>query len=447
MEGPNYSAGTSAQAQGNMQGQNISARTSAAKEKSIKKEDLSEDVKSQFVKKLITNFDELVVNFLDKSARQAIINQQTFTDEKEFRRIKLAIEDRVLQLLVNESEITTQPVVSFFRQIVGVLSNRYPYMFLEDPSLVVQGVKVRLFQGKGTGGLSGVRSLPKALQQKFARLLEAKNGVKTEKKPKRDLQDGTTEQQAANKKKKKVHGIKTDIYYVKGTEQQDTFLEEVSSVESSEDREVLFSQHRKDLQHRLVSSQDIFSAVPGFFSELVHGENHFQWLTGKNLEASIEHGMQRQFKIIQAVVQKMCSSKEFKLRYEIAKIKGLELNGSIVPEFLCLLRQLNVEWHKTPGALFRFPSEPEPEGPHILCCNGPESLKFDIHAEMNKIYSDLNFSEALRAFFAVAFIANMQYPEDGESVALLLQRNFAVVNAEGTSTSFSLQKCSGSALF
>jgi hypothetical protein len=54
--------------------------------------------------------------------------------------------------------------------------------------------------------------------QKFARLLEAKNSVKTEKKPKRDLHDGTTEQQAANKKKKKVHGIKTDIYYVKGTE-------------------------------------------------------------------------------------------------------------------------------------------------------------------------------------------------------------------------------------
>lgn len=411
---------------------NLSEKTAQnTAEKSCKlKDELSDSLKREFIKKLISNFDELVVNFLDKSARDAIIHQKSFSDEKEFRRIKLAIENRVLHLLIHESNLSTTPVVAFFREVVGVLANRYPYMFLDDPTITVQGVTVRQFVGKGTGGLTGVRSLPKALQQKFARLLDSKHGVASDKKRKRDLPDGNTEHQVP-KKKRKVYGIHNEKFYVKGSEDQERFIEELNYAESTEVREVLYSAHRKDVQNRLVTSKDIFSAVPGFFSSLIHAENHFEWLTGKKISTAIETELPRQFKLVKCVVQKMCTTKEFKLHLEIAKIKGLEQNGSSTPEFVCLLRQLNQEWHKIPGGLFRFPSEPENDSPHILCCDGAGSVMFDLHVEKKKIYRDLNFSEALRAFFAVAFIGNMHYPEEAEAVAILLQRNLAGINGEG----------------
>ena len=76
---------------------------------------LSETLKKEFLNKLITNFEDLVVNILDKSARDAIKQQQEITDEKEFCRIKLAIENRDSNLLINDSSLLTVPVVGFFR--------------------------------------------------------------------------------------------------------------------------------------------------------------------------------------------------------------------------------------------------------------------------------------------------------------------------------------------
>jgi hypothetical protein len=193
----------------------------------------------------------------------------------------------------------------------------------------------------------------------------------------------------------------------------------------------MYSEHRKDIQHSLVNGVDIFTAVPGFFTSLTHALRHFEWLTGKNLETSIEGSLPRQFKIIQAVTQAMCSTKEFRLKLEIARIKGSELNGSLIPELICLLRQLNTEWHKNPGGLFRFPTEPEIHSPHIFCPQGTESLKFELHVENNPIYTNLNFSEVLSAFFCITFIGNIHYPKDGESSAILLQRKVAGINADG----------------
>jgi hypothetical protein len=51
--------------------------------------------------------------------------------------------------------------------------------------------------------------------------------------------------------------------------------------------------------------------------------------------------------------------------------------------------------------------------------------------ENEPIYSNLNFSEVLFAFFCVIFIVNIHYPKDRESVAILLQCKVAGINAEG----------------
>jgi hypothetical protein len=111
-------------------------------------------------------------------------------------------------------------------------------------------------------------------------------------------------------------------------------------------------------------------------------------LTGTGIAKNIETGLTLQFKIVQSVV----SSKEFRLKLDIAKLKGSELNDSIILEFVCLLRQLNIEWHHTAGGLgglLRFPGEPEEGSPHIFCPESVGSIQFDLNGEYKKVYTDL----------------------------------------------------------
>jgi hypothetical protein len=139
------------------------------------------------------------------------------------------------------------------------------------------------------------------------------------------------------------------------------------------------------------------------------------WLTGEDIAKHIETELPRQFKIVECVTKEMCTTKEFWLNLEIAKLKGKEQNGSIIPEFVCLLHQLTIKWHKTAGGLLQFPSEPDDISPHIFCPDGVGSVKFDLHGDYEKVFTDLNFSEAIRALFSVAFIGNIHYPANGEA--------------------------------
>jgi hypothetical protein len=123
-------------------------------------------------------------------------------------------------------------------------------------------------------------------QQKCARLLEDKHGIV---KKKRDLSNGNTNRQV---------GVSTDKFYLDVTVKQDTLLDDL---ETTEEREVWFAEHQQNIQKRFTEAKDIiffFTAIPGFFSNLQHTENHFEWLTGKNIAASIEKDLPCWFKIV-----------------------------------------------------------------------------------------------------------------------------------------------------
>lgn len=405
----------------------------AASEKKIKRQETATGQGGkEFLKFLIENFDEVVLNYLDKGSRDAIREQLIVEDEKEFRRIKSSIENRILKLLQDRSSSPEPPNVAFFREIVGILATKYPYMFLDDPRKTVEGMgEVRKFTSRGSGGATGVSSLPKVLRQKFSRLLEEKNGVSKEKKRKTDLSDGSAERHAPPKKKKKVYGILSERYYSSPSEEKENFLSDLELAETDEEREDLFRKYRKDVQHILSTSVDMFSAVPGLFSSIAHVKEHFEWLTGKSIATKVNEELPKKLKLLRPVVLNMCSTKEFRLQLQIANIKGNELNGSYIPEYICLLRQLNFEWHKDRGGLFRFPAEPETASPHIFCSKGADTMKFSIHAEMKEVLGNLTFDEAVSAFFYICFIGNLEYPEAGEAVAIWLQRKVAELNSTG----------------
>ncbi len=110
-----------------------------------------------------------------------------------------------------------------------------------------RSVPVRQFKGKGLGGLSGISSLPKAMQQKCARLLEDKHGIV---KKKRDLSNGNTNRQVS-----KVYGVSTNKFYLDVTVKQDTLLDDL---ETTEEREAWFAEHQQIIQKRFTEAKDIF---------------------------------------------------------------------------------------------------------------------------------------------------------------------------------------------
>jgi hypothetical protein len=152
------------------------------------------------------------------------------------------------------SHLSIVPSASFFRQLVGILANNYPYMFLGDPTVTVQGMQVPHFHGNGTGGLTGISSFPKTLQQKFSRMLESKHGLV---KKKRDLPDENSEAKVSKKRSNFIVSGWTGIML--------TSLRNIPRrgrvVTSTEERESIFCDHKTDLQHKLVNSVNIYSVL------------------------------------------------------------------------------------------------------------------------------------------------------------------------------------------
>jgi hypothetical protein len=57
--------------------------------------------------------------------------------------------------------------------------------------------------------------------------------------------------------------------------------------------------------------------------------------------------------------------------------------------------------------------------------------RFEVHAEGKAFLVGLNFNEALAGFFHLSFVGNLRYPEDGEAVAVWLQRKVAGIDERG----------------
>lgn len=110
-----------------------------------------------FIHMLLVNFNKSVVDHLDSASQEAVRQQKDLEDPAKFGHVKLAVVDRVLDMLLEQGDGKTVPTIQFFNNIVDVLGNKYPGMFAEDPSTVINGIKVRRFTARGTGGLNGVK--------------------------------------------------------------------------------------------------------------------------------------------------------------------------------------------------------------------------------------------------------------------------------------------------
>lgn len=110
-----------------------------------------------FITTLVMNFNNCVVNYLDYHSREAVQQQKEFVDPAKFGKVKTDVVNRVIELLLEQGDCKTVPSLKFFDNIVDVLGLKYPAVFGQDPTTVVNGVKVRLFSSRGTGGVNGIK--------------------------------------------------------------------------------------------------------------------------------------------------------------------------------------------------------------------------------------------------------------------------------------------------
>jgi hypothetical protein len=235
------------------------------------------------------------------------------------------------------------------------------------------------------------------------------------------------------RKKKKLVGVLREKFYPAESGDQASFLQELGNADSSNvtEREKVFRAHRNTIQVLFNQSEDGFSCVPGFFDHPVHCQLHFQYLAEMSLLQNVEDELGILMDQVKKVLHVWCRTEASRQRMEVAKTKSLELQGSKIPLYVALLRELTLVWHKNFGGLIRITGEEESSGPHILCREGKCAMSFDIHVEKKKVLEDLTFTSAIASFFHIIFILQLKYPEEAEAVTILLQRKVAKVDEEG----------------
>lgn len=378
---------------------------------------------------LVYEFDEMIVSHLDRRAREAIMKQEKIEDARVFGNVKRAIEDRILELLLEST--TSVPKLKFFTEIVRILGTRYPYMYHSDPTKEIGGNVVRMFLTRGTGGVHGLSSLPKVLKQKFQRMVDKQSGRATVSAgAKRKQNEEEPDCPPVKKRRAFVYGVNQEKFHAKGNNREELF-EALEGVNDVHEREKIFQNFRETIQELIRSSKDISVAVPGFFVDPVHVEGQFVWLCNRSITGTITAESEKQLRHLEKILEVWRPYREYEQKLEAARVKSALHGGSSLPLRVCWIRELNLHWHKTREGLFRYPEEEECDSPHFTITEQSDRMSFDIRVERKVLFSGLNFEEAVAAYFHLCFVANLKYPEKGESVAIWLQRRIAGIVDKG----------------
>ncbi len=209
---------------------------------------------------LKTHFEEIIVDQLDAEVRDAYKQQKVLVKAKEFRDVKSATQKRVLSFLHAHLPKDKVPPVEFFREVVAIMAEKYEYVYGSDPMREVSpGQLMRRFTFRGTGGPSGLKTLPKIMQQSFRRL--------------RDTNDSSYEysqtaggesSKIIRKRRAYVYGVHQDNFYsnekMPGSELVRK-LEQGQYTFNFEMREEIFEANRDTVQNILTNTLPIVEAL------------------------------------------------------------------------------------------------------------------------------------------------------------------------------------------
>jgi hypothetical protein len=332
---------------------------------------------SEFLSMIDKNFDDCVASELDKKCREALKDQKQITDEKEYRSVKNAIEIRILELIEDNFPPGVVPKIDMFRDIRKILARKYSYMYEKDPSVIIDGVTLKLFNSRGTGGMSGVEGMPFVMQQRYRRRRDQSIGRYQT--PQLTKPEDVKSEKVNRKRKKNVYGADQLKYHVLSSKSKEEFIAALEEINDPTEREQLFAHNRDILQEILRNSLFVFDDLPQFFENDGHIRTHFEWVTNRSIVENIHEQMDRQMNYLKLVLEKLAPNKEFYCNMESANVKTAEMDGCITPQHVTLLRELNLLYHKTRSGFLRYEDEEECNSPHIVVT---EDFHFSIHVSL-----------------------------------------------------------------
>ena len=233
-------------------------------------------------------------------------------------------------------------------------------------------------------------------------------------------------------KKKTVYGVHSSKAC--GRKPGSDAVEAIAKTNNEKDfsvREAIFSQYRMELQYHFRNSSRRISAISkGFMKDHEHVANHFSWLSNSgSMIPLVEANLIKHIGDMEKVLKyKKRLDSEYLLRFvEIDNKCEVDYNGSPMFKYISILRMTADDRDSDGSCLIRLDSDgvAKTASPHIVAIAVDDRFVFEIHAEGDRLIGNLNLVTAISTLLHLAFILDLHYPVECQTVWDVIQKNVA----------------------
>ena len=365
---------------------------------------------TDWLSRITLNFKQKIIDPCSLLTRNAFEkNQSSFSPENLEGEVRMEIKKSIVQKLNSVFCGNGRPKLASVRKIADELSHNYPALYrLENGKTLKTGWK---YGGKG-GPDAYAKQLMSALQKLDGRTQPRK----------RVLNDNGDTVEAPKQTKKEVYGVDPKKFNVKRvSEVSREALSGISSDQSFEAREEIFSDHRASLQAIFnTSKMAIPLQLPVFFLDCRHLEQMFLYLTGasSSLIIVIEKNYKKQIEILEKVLKTVYSQDSLEDNFSKADRRcAEEFGGNSIYKDLVVFREAAALMSGSDhgrSAFITFQEEeldPVDSKPYLVGYYLLETWVFDIVVDKQIALKGLNLTKALGSYLHLCFTFNLVYPE------------------------------------
>ena len=105
-----------------------------------------------------------------------------------------------------------------------------------------------------------------------------------------------------------------------------------------------------------------------------------------------------------------------------------EYGGSQLFKYIMISRLAGDKLDKSGANLIRLESDGPAaltSSPHLLAVSVDKMWVFEVYVDKMKLLGNLSFRQAIASFLHIAFVFNLEYPKESQTVADIWQRRFA----------------------
>ena len=359
------------------------------------------------------DFHSEIISKCCKRTRDAVENNENIKDIKTWTYTENEIINLTIEYLEHVFGGLGSPKLKDLRIIAVTMTHVYPAMFLgsEDEELSSYG-KVR--------NVGDIDSLAQKLSYRYRdRVGKKRSGSPSIQKDVMPVKKG---------KQKDYYGVDNKRFLgIKATAATIASVRSINEEEDFESREAIYNEKRSEIQYMFrTSPKNIQNMCRGFFMNHKHLANQFEYLSRtNNLINNVKQNLPRQMDIMERVLKRIDTSVD--MMDKLAEIQtecDVDYNGLVIFKFIHLLRLGGNTLDKDGSALVRFVEDGKVShpGPFIMAVQVDKAFIFELWVEHSKLLVNLDLIEVIASFLHLAFVFGLEYPQDANTVADILQR-------------------------